>query len=93
MITPLSHPLPSYCMNELANKQGLYYYKQPKLTTNLPLSIYQRILYLLYLAHKSSLLRQYALQQDVEDWKPEVVKTFRSIHTGPIALMKVEIDR
>ena len=25
-----------------------------------------------------------------DEWKPEVVKTFRSIHTGPIAIMKVK---
>jgi hypothetical protein len=38
-------------------------------------------------AHKSGLLRQWSLAPPPT--KPEIVKTFRSIHVGPIACMKV----
>jgi len=41
-------------------------------------------------AHKSSLLRQYNLLES-EGWKPDIIKTFRSIHTGPIVLMKLHV--
>jgi len=44
----------------------------------------------LIVAHKSSLIRQYVMQQE-DDWKPEVVKTFRSIHTCPISIMKIHL--
>jgi len=37
-------------------------------------------------AHKSGLLRQWEVDELA---KPELVKTFRSIHTGPISLLKL----
>ena len=51
------------------------------------LSIYLSIyLNLSIIAHKSGLLRQWEVDELA---KPELVKTFRSIHTGPISLLKV----
>ena len=49
------------------------------------LSIY---LNLSIIAHKSGLLRQWEVDELA---KPELVKTFRSIHTGPISLLKVSL--
>ena len=41
---------------------------------------------ILFIAHKSGLLRIFSI---VAEAPPEIMKTFRSIHTGPIAFMKV----
>ena len=39
-------------------------------------------------AHKSGLLRLWYMDEETKN-KPEIMKTFRSIHSGPISVLKV----